>query len=148
MTMDKIPNGARCNPSKWQWHPTKGNQHATIAQPLLNIPFTQSSQIAVKRDFDLHNPLAQPNASVSCETALKRNYPVLLPPRFLEDKYEWLNFHHGDHICNNLMYVGTPNGRTADFNYTIKQDQRSNIYLILSDKKRTGFVQRNLPHEP
>lgn len=137
--------GAVQPPANGSGTPTKGNQHATIAQPLLNIPFTQSSQIAVKRDFDLHNPWAQPNASVSCETALKRNYPVLLPPRFLEDKYEWLNFHHGDHICNNLMYVGTPNGRTADFNYTIKQDQRSNIYLILSDKKEQVLFNETFP---
>lgn len=125
--------------------PSKENNHANIAKPLINVPFTPNSKINLKRDLDLHNPWSQPNATVSCETALKRRYPVLLPPRFLEDKYEWLNFEHGDHICNNLMYVGTPNGGTGEFTYTIKQDQRSNIYLILSDKKEQALFSETFP---
>lgn len=124
--------------------PRASNQ-ATIAKPLIDVPFSPSSRINLQREWNIYNPWAQPNASVSCETALKRTYPVLLPPRFLEDKYEWLNFEHGDHICNNLLYVGTPNSSQGDFNYTIKQDQRSNIYLILSDRKDNALFNEAFP---
>lgn len=137
--------GAVLPPANGGGMPNKASNQATIAPPLLNIPFTPNSQIALKRDFDLHNPWAQPTASASCETALKRKYPVLLPPRFLEDKYEWRNFEHGSHICNNLMYVATPNSSTGDYNYTVKQDQRSNIYLILSDKKEQVLFNETFP---
>lgn len=137
--------GAVLPPANGGGTPNKASNQATIAKPLLNIPFTPSSQIALKRDFDLHNPWSQPNATVSCETALKRRYPVLLPPRFLEDKYEWLNFEHGDHICNNLLYVGTPNSSQGDFNYKITQDQRSNIYLVLGDRKDHALFSETFP---
>lgn len=121
------------------------SQHATIAKPLISVPFSSSSRINLQREFNIYNPWSQPNAIVSCETALKRHYPVLLPPRFLEDKYEWLNFEHGDHICNNLLYVGTPNSSQGDFNYKITQDQRSNIYLVLGDRKDHALFSETFP---
>lgn len=136
--------GAVLPPSNGSGTPRISN-HASIAKPLLDIPFTTNSHIHVQRTFNIYNPWAQPNAVVSCETAVKRNYPVLLPPRFLEDKYEWLNFEHGDHICNNLLYVGTPNSNHGDFNYKITQDQRSNIYLILSDRKDNTLFNEVFP---
>ncbi len=94
-----------------------------------------NSLIKVERDFDLFNPWAQKGTPISCESLSKQHYPVLLPPRFLEDGYEWRNYQHGDGVCNNLLYVGTPyQGRPADIFYKIWQDRRSNIYLMMSNQ--------------
>lgn len=136
--------GAILPPANGGGAPRVSNQ-ATVVKPLIDVPFTPNSRINLQREFNIYNPWSQPNATVSCETALKRNYPVLLPPRFLEDKYEWLNFEHGDHICNNLLYVGTPNSSQGDFNYKVTQDQRSNIYLILSDRKDNSLFNEAFP---
>lgn len=109
---------------------------ATVIKPLLNIALDPKTLIGVERVHDVYNPWKQHDAIVSCETAIKRNYPILLPPRFLEEGYEWRNYQHGDNICNNLIYVGTPNtNKNFDFKYKISQDPRSNIYLIFSNKK-------------
>ncbi len=94
-----------------------------------------NSLIKVERDFDLFNPWAQKGTTISCESLSKQHYPVLLPPRFLEDGYEWRNYQHGDGVCNNLLYVGTPyQGKPADIFYKIWQDRRSNIYLMMSNQ--------------
>lgn len=94
-----------------------------------------ASLIKVERDFDLFNPWAQKGAPISCESLSKQHYPVMLPPRYLEDGYEWRNYQHGDAVCNNLLYIGTRyTGKPADITYKIWQDRRSNIYLMMSNQ--------------
>lgn len=91
--------------------------------------------IQLERDWGVYNPWAQKNVPISCESLAKQHYPVLLPPRFLEDGYDWRNYHHGDAPCNNLLYVGMPHrGKVADIKYKIWQDRRSNIYVMMSNQ--------------
>ena len=105
---------------------------STVSKP---SDLNQNSLIQVSRDFQIYNPWAQKDAKISCETFAKLAYPVLLPPRFLEDGYEWRSYQHGDGVCNNLMYVGTPyHGKAADIMYKIWQDRRSNIYVLMSNR--------------
>lgn len=104
------------------------------------------SLIAVEREHNLYNPWQDGKAATSCENAIKRHYPVLLPPRFTEDGYEWRNYHFSDAPCNTLLYVGTPGlSKQPDYHYKITQDRRSNIYLILSNTKGKPLFQEAFP---
>ena len=92
--------------------------------------------IAVNRDRNLYNPWAEKEAEATCETAIRRDYPVLLPPRFSEDGYEWRNYQHSDAACNTLLYIGTPGlSKKPDLDYRVAQDHRNNTYLLLVNQK-------------
>ena len=72
---------------------------STVSKP---SDLNQNSLIQVSRDFQIYNPWAQKDAKISCETFAKLAYPVLLPPRFLEDGYEWRSYQHGD-VCRHAV---------------------------------------------
>lgn len=119
---------------------------AASAASVVSVPseLNTNSLIQVERDFDLYNPWTQKGAPISCETLSKRQYPVLLPPRYLEDGYEWRNYQHGDTMCNTLLYVGTPYaGKPANIDYKIWQDRRSNIYLLMSNRQNQALFEQS-----
>ncbi|UOP04289.1 hypothetical protein [Conchiformibius kuhniae] len=121
----------------------------TAAEPAAAAPASRSAEtaaslnalnrhvlVSVNRDRNLYNPWAEKNAEATCETAVRRDYPVMLPPRFAEDGYEWRNYQHSDAACNTLLYVGTPGlSKKPDLDYRVAQDHRSNVYLLLVNKK-------------
>lgn len=97
---------------------------------------SQQSVVQVERDWGIYNPWNQQGAVTNCDTVVKQNYPVLLPPRYLEDGYEWRNYQHGDTTCNTLLTVGTlTKQKQGDFRYKVWQDRRSNIYVMMSNKQ-------------
>lgn len=122
-------------------NPQNGNDHAA-AQPNANASavskpseLNSGSLIQLEREFGLYNPWNDKSAPISCESLSKKHYPVHLPPRFLEDGYDWRNYHHGDGVCNNLLYTAMPySGKAADIKYKIWQDRRSNIYVMMSNQ--------------
>lgn len=97
---------------------------------------SRSTLIAVDRDRSIYNPWEEKDIQPNCESSIKRHYPVLLPPRFSEDGFEWRNYQHSDAVCNTLMYVGTPGlSKKPELDYKIAQDHRDNTYLLLVNKK-------------
>lgn len=107
---------------------------------------TPSALISVERDVNLYNPWSELKPPISCEAAIKRNYPVLLPPRFLEDGYEWRNYQHGDDVCNTLIYTGVRSqNQDSNFKYKITQDRRSNVYLVFGNKNGQTLFNETFP---
>lgn len=112
-----------------------------------DLPFDKSTLLEVKLAKNLHNSWGYGNQGgrLHAVYTFDHTFPVVLPPRYLENGYEWRAYKSFNLGSNSLFWVGVPSDKQADYVYEVTDDGKYHIKINIfpkSDPQRMMYQQR------
>lgn len=116
-------------------------------QSWANLPFDKSTLLEVRLAKGLHNPWGYGNQGGRLHAVYTHDhtFPVVLPPRYLENGYEWRAYESFNLGSHSLFWVGVPSDKHADYVYEVADDGKYHIKINIfpkSDPQRMMYQQR------
>lgn len=121
--------------------PTHGGQF------LANLPFDKTTLIELRLARGLYNPWGYGNDGGRLHAVYTHGhaFPVVLPPRYLENGYEWRAYATFNLGSNSLFWVGVPSNKQANYVYDVADDGKYHLNINIfpkNDPKGSIYQQR------
>ncbi|WP_066803972.1 hypothetical protein [Moraxella oblonga] len=93
--------------------------------------FDKTTLLEVRLAKGLHNPWGYGNQGGRLHAVYTHDhtFPVVLPPRYLENGYEWRAYESFNLGSNSLFWVGVPSNKHADYVYEVADDGKYYIKI-------------------
>ncbi len=143
-TMPKLPAPPlTLTKQKWQADKEYNNQDSSIfvsadkQQAWADVPFDKKTLVEVRRSKGLHNPWGYGDGGGRLHKVYTYDhiFPVILPPRYLEDGHEWKSYYSFNLGSSSFFYVGLPSDKQADYVYEVSDDGKYHLKITISHTK-------------